>query len=215
MDLIIIFLAGIFTSLGPCVISVLPVVFTYTFGITNNKKEALLVSTCFVLGFSIVFSLLGALSAYIGGLFTLYNLRHIAGIIAIFFGISILFKKGILFRSKENKFSNIITKLNNNLLYRYKLLASFVFGMSYSFGANICADPILAGILTYTAVKGDVLFGFFALFIYSIGYGIPIILLSILGIEGKKLIEKIANLKITNIISGLLLIILGIYLLIY
>jgi len=50
-----------------------------------------------------------------------------------------------------------------------------------------------------------------ALFIYSMGYGLPIVALSTLGVEGKKIFEKIVNLKIVNYISGIILIILGLF----
>jgi len=61
MDLLLIFISGVFTALGPCILTVLPVVFSYTFGISESKIEAFIVSLFFVLGFSIVFSLLGAI----------------------------------------------------------------------------------------------------------------------------------------------------------
>lgn len=212
MDLLLIFIAGVFTALGPCVVTVLPVVFTYTFGISESKKEAFLVSLSFVLGFSIVFSLLGAVSSVFGILIGFYRLKYIAGFLAIFFGILIVFKQGFSFRLKKNLFNEIMTKFSNkNISFKYKLLTSIILGISYGFGANICADPVLAGILTYVSSKSDVTFGFLALFIYSMGYGLPIVVLSTIGVEGKKIFEKIVNLKIVNYISGIILIILGLF----
>ncbi|ABR56173.1 cytochrome c biogenesis protein transmembrane region [Methanococcus aeolicus Nankai-3] len=215
MDLFLIFIAGIFTALGPCVMTVLPIVFAYTFGISESKTEAFIISLSFVLGFSIVFSLLGAVSSIFGIMIGFSKIKYLAGIIAILFGITILLKKRFSFRSKQNIFVKIIKKLNEKTSFKYKILTSIILGISYGFGANVCADPVLAGILTYTASKEDILFGFFALLIYSLGYGLPIILLSTLGMEGKKIIEKISNFEIINIISGLMLIILGVYLLIH
>ena len=212
MDLILIFIAGIFTALGPCVMTVLPVVFAYTFGISESKTEAFIISLSFVLGFSIVFSLLGALSSAFGIIVGFSNIKYLAGALAILFGIMILFKKGFSFRSKQNPFTKIIKKFNKQVSFKFKVLTSIVLGVSYGFGANVCADPVLAGILTYTASKADVIFGFFALLIYSLGYGLPIVLLSVAGAEGKKILENIADSKIANVISGIILIILGIYL---
>ena len=209
MDLLLIFISGVFTALGPCVLSVLPVVFTYTFGISESKREAFIISLFFVLGFSIVFSLLGAISSIFGMLLEIYKLKYVAGILAIVLGLLIIFKKGFSFRLKKNFFSKV--KIDKSISLRYKVLTSFILGLSYGVGANVCADPILAGILTYVSTKSDVIFGVLALFVYSMGYGLPIILLSTIGVEGKEVFKKFANSHLLSFISGFILIVLGLF----
>ena len=212
MDLLIIFISGVFTALGPCVLTVLPVVFTYTFGISESKKEAFIISLFFVLGFSIVFSILGAISSVFGMLLGIYKLKYIAGVLAVVLGLLIMFKKGFSFRLKGNFFSRFISKMSNkNISFKYKLVTSFILGVSYGVGANVCADPILAGILTYVSTKSDVIFGVLALFVYSIGYGLPIILLSVMGFKGKEIFKRFTNSDFVNFVSGLILVVLGLF----
>ncbi|MBA2858077.1 cytochrome c-type biogenesis protein [Methanococcus maripaludis] len=213
MDLFLIFLAGISTALGPCIVTVLPFVLAYTFGISNSRFEGFLVSFSFMVGFSIVFSTLGVLSSAFGIFLNFTLLKYIAGIFAIIFGILVLFNKNFTFRKEGvfQKFSKKLSKMNDISL-PVKILNSIVLGIVYGFGANICADPILAGILTYVASKADVYYGFFALLTYSLGYGIPIIFLSTLGAESKQIVEKIVKKKFITYISGIILIILGLFL---
>ncbi|MBW9223866.1 cytochrome c biogenesis protein CcdA [Methanothermococcus sp. SCGC AD-155-E23] len=213
MDLLLIFISGVFTALGPCVLSVLPVVFTYTFGISESKREAFIVSLFFVLGFSIVFSLLGAISSIFGMLLEIYKLKYVAGILAIVLGLLIIFKKGFSFRLKKNFFSKV--KIDKSISLRYKVLTSFILGLSYGVGANVCADPILAGILTYVSTRSDVIFGVLALFVYAMGYGLPIILLSVIGVEGKEVFQKFANSNLVSFISGFILIVLGFFVILH
>ncbi|AEF96239.1 cytochrome c biogenesis CcdA family protein [Methanotorris igneus] len=214
MDLLLIFFAGLFTALGPCVITILPISLAYTFGVSNSKKEGFIVSLFFVLGLSLIFSLLGVISAVFGSTFDLYKLKFIAGILAIAFGFSTLFNyKLSILTDSLNKFRSYLNKAKNKKFQfsSLKYLNAFLFGFFYGVTANTCADPVLITILSYTATKSDILFGFIALFIYSIGFGIPIIILSTLGAEGKSIINKITKPRVINIISGVILIVLGIY----
>ncbi|WP_423792122.1 cytochrome c biogenesis protein CcdA [Methanocaldococcus indicus] len=112
---------------------------------------------------------------------------------------------------RNSKIFNKITKiiLENN---KTKYFGSFLFGFFYGVLANTCADPVLVSILSYIATKQDILFGFISLFIYALGFGTPLIFINLVGIEIKEILEKI-NFKLVNKISGLILIILGIYIL--
>jgi len=121
-----------------------------------------------------------------------------------------MFKKGFSFRLKGNFFSKVV-KIDKNISLKYKVLTSFIFGLSYGIGANVCADPILAGILTYVSTKSDIVFGILALFVYSMGYGLPIILLSVIGVEGKEVFKKFANSYLVSFISGFVLVVLGLF----
>jgi len=146
-------------------------------------------------------------------LLEIYKLKYVAGILAIVLGLLIMFKKGFSFRLKKNFFSKV--KIDKSISLRYKVLTSFILGLSYGVGANVCADPILAGILTYVSTRSDVIFGVLALFIYSMGYGLPIILLSVIGVEGKEVFQKFANSNLVSFISGFILIVLGFFVILH
>ena len=214
MDLILIFLSGIFTALGPCVLSILPISLAYTFSISNNKKDGFFVSLSFVLGLAVIFSILGVLFSLFGSIFNLYKLKFVAGILAIIFGILMILNHNIKifnFTSRGRIWNKVIYMINKNKEFKY--FSSFLFGFCYGVLANTCADPVLVSILSYISTKGNVLFGFLALFIYAVGFGIPIIILSSLGVKGKEILSKI-NPNIINLISGMILILLGIWILI-
>ncbi len=211
MDLILIFFSGIFTALGPCVLSILPISLAYTFSISNNKIDGFFVSLFFVLGFAAMFSILGVVFALFGNLFGLYKIKYFAGILAICFGVLLFFNYNISIKKGNSRLWNKIY----NILKRneYKYLGSFIFGFFYGVLTNTCADPILITILSYVSTKQDIYFGFIALFLYALGFGLPIILINLLGVEIKEIIYKF-NPNIINKISGFILILLGIYILI-
>ncbi len=159
-----------------------------------------------------MFSILGVLFSAFGYIIDLSILKYFAALISFIFGLALIFNYNIdMFSKERGRIFNKVIKIakNKNL----KVLSSFIFGLAFSLVANVCASPILASILSYIMAKKDVTFGFFALFIYSLGFSVPIIVLSLLGGKGKEILEKI-NPKIINIASGLILIILAIYIMI-
>ena len=112
MDIFLIFLAGISTALGPCILTVLPIVLIYTFSISNSRFEGFLVSLSFVIGFSIVFSLLGVLSSAFGMFLNLSSIKYIVGLITIIFGVSILLNRGFTFRN-SGIFQKVFEKMKD------------------------------------------------------------------------------------------------------
>lgn len=207
------FFAGMLSFLSPCIISLVPMYAGFLSGMTDpteksNRKRLFLGGLSFLAGLMLVYVILGA-SATALGKYLFKNsilLKNIGAVIIIFFGI---FQMGIInpsFLTKESKFR---FKGKSG-----KLSSAFLLGMAFSFGWTPCTGPILAVILGYAANQATVLKGVGLLTIYSVGFSIPF-LLSLFLIEpimrftGKS--QK--TFKIIKIITGLLIIAIGILML--
>ena len=133
----------------------------------NIKKVSMF--TAFILGFSLIFVLLGATATAIGGfLFSKsYLISRIAGVIVIIFGLYFLglFKKPLQFLNYEKRFH--VKKI------RAGIIGSFIIGLAFAFGWTPCIGPILGAILGLASVQETVGQGIFLLSIYSLGLGLP------------------------------------------
>lgn len=211
ISLILAFSAGLLSFLSPCVLPLIPAYISYITGgaieKTYNDKykfNVLYKSFGFVIGFSIIFILLGATATFLGNLVTAYMsmLRKIGGIIIILFGLHTIgiFKIKFLYYEKRFLHFNNFSNLN-----------SFVMGMAFATGWTPCIGPILSSILIYAANMDTVPKGIMLLIMYSLGLAIPFILTA-LAIERLSLhFKKITRyLPLISIISGILMIVMGI-----
>ena len=201
------FLAGILSFLSPCVLPLVPAYISYIAGSSikeENKDQRMLVkSLLFVLGFSIIFILLGATATTISQVFYEYKLilNKIAGVILIILGINLM---GVVQIKWLYKFSSKIdvTKLKGN---------SFLIGLAFGLGFTPCIGTILAGIIVYASNLETVSMGILMLTIYSLGLGIPFILTALFVNKMVKVIDKIKkHSNVILIISGILVILIGI-----
>jgi cytochrome c-type biogenesis protein len=139
-------------------------------------RKLMLNSIAFIIGFSIVFITLGAISTEVGQLAARYKstLSEVAGVVIILFGLHLT---GIL---------------RINALYADKRLhnvkggstpwGAFAIGFAFAFGWTPCVGPILAVILGFAAAQNSVSKGILLLTVYSLGLAVPF-LLTALGIE--------------------------------
>ncbi len=220
ISLLTAFLAGILSFLSPCVLPLIPSYISFLTGISYEEFTesdrftqrmrwmTLLHAFLFVLGFSIIFLLLGASATYIGGLFTTYRgwLEKIVGIVIILFGLQISGILNLKFLLQEKKFH----MENKPIGY----LGSVLVGFSFGIGWTPCIGPILGSILGFAATLGNLWAGILLLAFYSLGMGIPF-LLSALAVQSffhyfKKIRRYIATI---TFLSGLFLVLIGILIL--
>ena len=215
LSFLIVFAAGLLSFLSPCVVPLIPGYIAFVSGVSidemtrrdsndKNMASAMLSSIMFVLGFSLVFVVLGASATWLGGFLIqrLPLLTSVAGAVIIFFGLQQigLFKIGFLLSTKQ-----IDLKAE-----RLGLLKAPVLGAAFAFGWTPCVGPILAAILTYAATLETVGKGVVLLTIYSAGLGIPFLLTTLAMSGFFRFFSKIKKyLNIIQKISGTLLIILG------
>lgn len=216
LSLLIVFTAGLLSFLSPCVLPLIPGYIAFVSGLSiddmsesgwTDKKmaSAMLSSVMFVLGFSVVFVVLGASATWLGGFFVqrLPLLISIAGVVIIIFGLQQigLFKFGFMLPTKQ-----IDLPAEKLGLFKAPLL-----GAAFAFGWTPCVGPILAAILTYAATMDTVGKGVMLLIVYSAGLGIPFLLTTVAMKGFFKLFSKIKiHMNIIQKISGALLVLLGI-----
>lgn len=212
-------LAGLGSFVAPCILPMIPAFLAYISGTTLselnqssnsktiviNRANIILNSIFFVLGFSVVFSVLGviinsALSSS-AGILTEGLLNQIGGIIIVGFGVFLLLSTKINKLNVEKKFFPKRTKASYPM--------SFVFGLAFAAGWTPCVGPILGTILTLAATTPSIAFNL--LLVYSLGLGIPFILIGIFYSRANKIIRAMSrHLKYYNLILGGFIVILGI-----
>ncbi|MBP7819672.1 cytochrome C biogenesis protein [Candidatus Gracilibacteria bacterium] len=205
------FLGGLASFLAPCVLPLIPGFLAYISGTTvgeskSHRYTVFLNSVFFVLGFSLVFSLLGVLLQTI-----LANvayevqtwLARIGGVIIIFFGLYLTGLIKINFLKSEKKLS--IQRKDGRSSY----LTSFLFGLAFAAGWTPCVGPVLAGILGLAATAPGSAFGL--LVAYTMGLGLPFLIVGFFTGEALGFIQKFrSKLRYAELVFGLLLIGLGI-----
>ena len=210
-------LAGLGSFVAPCILPMIPAFLAYISGstlsdlnqsklqtITINRSRIILNTVFFVLGFSLVFSTLGViinstLTSSAGNLISGFN--QVGGIIIIAFGVFLLLSLKISKLNIEKKFIPKRSKASYPL--------SFVFGVAFAAGWTPCVGPILGTILTLAATTPSVAFNL--LLAYSLGLGIPFILMGVFFSRANKIIRQMSkHLKYYNLILGGFIILLGV-----
>ncbi len=204
MQYVIAFLEGIITFISPCLLPMLPIYISYFAGGEQSTKRTIKGALGFVSGFTVIFVLLGALAGTVGSFLKEYQtaVNIISGVIVIFFGLNFL---GIL---KFNLFKGSRHTVKTNHM---GFFSAFLFGIIFSIGWTPCVGAFLGSALMLASQQGHVIEGVFMLLTYSLGLGIPFVLSAVLIDYLKSAFNWIKkNYKVINIISGSLLIIIGI-----
>ena len=205
MQYVILFLEGVITFISPCLLPMLPIYISYFAGgeersIGRTVKGAL----GFVTGFTVIFTAMGALAGTVGSFLTRYQtaVNIITGLIVVFFGLCYLgvFKFSIFTGSSRE----VDTKITG-------FFPAMLFGMIFSIGWTPCVGAFLGSALLLASQQGHVLEGTLMLLVFSLGLGIPFILSAVLIDYLKTTFNWIKkHYRIINIISGCLLILIGI-----
>ena len=209
------FVAGVVSFLSPCVLPLVPGYISMLSGATIEELKAdvegALVarifrnSVSFVIGFSVVFIILGASATWVGKFLlaqrTVFNI--VAGIIIIVFGLHLTGLIKIPFLYREARM--------NTGAPRRGLLGSFVLGFAFAFGWTPCIGPILTAILSLAAIRETVFQGMFLLAVYSAGLAIPFLLTGLGLSQFMKFYGGFRkHLQVVEVISGVLLIGIGV-----
>jgi cytochrome c-type biogenesis protein len=207
--------AGLVSFLSPCVLPLVPGYVSMLSGATVEELKSdaggellgrvLRNSLAFVVGFSVVFVILGASATWVGKFLlaqrTTFNI--IAGIIIVIFGLHLtgLVKIPLLYRQ---------ARLDTGAPRR-GLAGAFLLGFAFAFGWTPCIGPILAAILALAAQRDTVFQGMFLLAVYSAGLAIPFLLT---GLGLSTFLRWYGgfrkHLQVVEVASGVLLIALGI-----
>ncbi len=218
LGLPIAFAAGVVSFLSPCVLPLIPGYVSLISGLSLRDltespdraavvKKALLNSAGFVLGFSAVFTALGAFAAGLGSPLAAHMpwLKKAAGVLVALFGLHTL---GVLplkwlYYQKRASFAG----------FRPGPGSALLMGAAFAFGWTPCVGPILAAMLALAATQGTAAGGMGLLFVYSLGIGVPF-LLTAAGVGAfLKFFRKYKRfVRWGEILAGLLLILVGVLL---
>lgn len=211
-------IAGLGSFLAPCILPMIPAFLAYISGTTitelqrnngtinlvSNRLNVVLNTIFFVLGFSVVFSVFGVilnsvLSSTASNLIAEFN--QVGGIIIIGFGGFMLLSAKFRNLNFEKRFFPNRTKAS----YPF----SFLFGLAFAAGWTPCIGPILGSILTLAATSPG--HAFTLLLTYSLGLGIPFILMGVFFSRFTRIIKSLSkHLKYYSIIMGSFIIVLGV-----
>jgi cytochrome c-type biogenesis protein len=210
-------LAGLLFFFSPCVLPLIPAYFTFITGFSLDelttrqdmeiRKKVILSTIAYILGFSFIFILLGASASFLGSyLFQYINtIRIVGGVFIIIFGLHLT---GV-FRIRMLEFEKRV-HLDKKPIH---FLGTFIIGMAFGTGWSPCIGPLLGSILIIAGSKDTVFQGIGLLSVYSLGLGIPFLVLSIFINFILTFLKKAAPaMRYLNIIGGILLIIVGLLL---
>ncbi len=210
----IVFLEGVATFLSPCILPLIPVYVSYITGYSLEELESgmevrkqtvVLNALFFVLGFGIIFILLGATASALGR-FMFSNralLRKISGILIAVMGMYISGIIKIPFLKADRR---IRVKAIRN-----RAVTSFAMGTAFGLGWTPCVGPVLGSVLILAGTSGTVFAGIGFLAVYSLGLGLPFMASALLISCFTRGLNRIAPyLNIIKAVSGILLIVMGI-----
>jgi cytochrome c-type biogenesis protein len=214
ISLLVAFGGGLLSFLSPCVLPMVPVYLASLYGpgifdTRGIRIPVFLHSLSFVIGFSLVFISLGAVAGLTGyALNPNYALlSKIAGSLLIVFGLFILVALKVPWLNYEKR-------LNPSLGSTTGYVRSFLIGAVFSVSWTACVGPILGSILTIASVRATAWQGAYLLAIYSLGLGLPFLIIGFAFDSILPLLKRIQRYSgLIHVISGLLLIIVGILIL--
>lgn len=209
------FLAGILTFLSPCILPLIPPYMSYISNVSIQESKnptyrfrIVYTSLLFIAGFSLVFIVLGIFaSTLLGKFFSIPFIHFLAGIIIIFFGIYFLLPARFQLYFLTRSFS---LNLEHS---RFGFFAPFMLGICFSIGWSPCVGPILTSILTLSVI--DSKNALWLMMCYCLGLGASFLLVALFLDKASRFIKHITPFtRIVGLLSGLLLILIGILIMI-
>ena len=210
VSLPIAFGAGFISFFSPCILPMIPVYIMYITGINvedeldKKKLFALTRTVGFVLGFTIIFMIMGTSASFIGKIFARNKdiFSKISGLLIFLFGLKMT---GII----NFNFLNSAKKVKSTKKVK-NWISSVLLGMAFAAGWTPCFGPVLASILIYAGGSSTVGMGVYLLLVYSIGMAIPFILTALFINQFNAFMTKTEKImKYVPIISGVIMIIFG------
>lgn len=202
MDYFLTFIEGLISFISPCMLPMLPIYVSYFAGNTGKKQNVLLRSLFFVLGFTVVFVVLGVFAGTVGYFLSEYHVvfNAVCGILVICFGLSYL----------EILPLNFLKGMKGNVNVT-GVFSSFLFGMIFSVSLTPCVGAFLGSALVQASNSASSFDGAVLLIFYSLGLGVPFVLSAVLldSLSGVFSFIK-RHYKVINTVCGIFLIIVGV-----
>ena len=205
MQYLLLFLEGIITFISPCLLPMLPLYLSFFAAGHADKRRTLWNACGFVLGFTIVFVILGAFAGTIGRLFINHavSVNIITGLIVIVLGLNVA---GIIRIGFLNRGGIKAVQVKELTFFK-----SLIFGIVFSMGWTPCVSAFLGAALMMASRQGTAINGMVMLLVYSLGLGVPFIISAVIIDRLKNAFDWIKDhYRVVTVISGIILIVMGI-----
>ncbi|MCP4418778.1 MAG: cytochrome c biogenesis protein CcdA [Chloroflexi bacterium] len=162
---------GLLSFASPCTLPVLTAYFAFAF--QSGRKQIATNTLAFMLGLATTFTLLGAVGFAVGKtlLRSQQMLLLVGGAVVMVFGVLSLLGKGFGGMDPSGSNAGVHPKSTT-------VKGSYIFGLSFAVGWTSCIGPILGTVLTLAAQTTSVWNGMMLLFIYTLGLGLPLLVVS-------------------------------------
>jgi cytochrome c-type biogenesis protein len=207
------FTGGILSFASPCVLPLVPVYLANIAGASvltpdhPARRHIFLHTISFIVGFSLVYTPLGALLGLLGGVASHGVLEKVAGALLITFGI-------FLIAAMKIPWLNYEKRLNFTIVKGSGYLRSLLIGVIFSIGWIPCTSPILGSIAAVAAQSQTAWRGAYLLFAYCLGLGLPFIAVGLAWGSASRYIRWLSRHSfVISIVAAVLLISLGILML--
>ena len=207
------FTAGILSFLSPCILPLVPVYVANIAGASvltpdlTDRRTIFLHTISFIVGFSLVFTALGASLGLLGAAVPKEVLEKLAGALLIAFGIFLIAATKVPLLNYEKRLDFAKAKGTG-------YLRSLLIGVIFSLGWIPCVGPILGGILALAASSQTAWQGVYLLLAYCLGLGLPFIAVGLAWGSASRFIRWLSrHAFITSIVAAVLLISVGILML--
>lgn len=194
-------LAGLLSFLSPCVLPLLPGYLGYVSGNAQRRSTIVLGSILFVLGFTAVFVLLGALAGAAGMVFLTTNswVQIALGLVVVLLGLGMIGQISFLQRTVKLPISP-----------KVGLAGAPILGAVFAIGWTPCIGPTLASVLVLASDTQDPTRGAILATAYSLGLGIPFVLIAAgVGFAVSSVAFVKRHIRAFNVFGGGLLILIG------
>lgn len=205
----VLFLAGLLTSLTPCMLSMLPITIGYIGGYeTQTRLQAAIQSVWFSLGLATTLAALGMVAAFVGRIYGQvgFGLPILVSLVAILMGLNLL--EALPLRLPTFSTWELSKDLPEGI-------RAYLIGLTFGLVASPCSTPVLATLLTWISTTQDPLLGSLLLLAYTAGYSAPLILAGTFTASLKKLLELRRWSGWINPVSGSLLVGFGVFSLLF
>lgn len=202
------FLGGVIASVSPCSLAMLPLIIGYVGGYSKETPLRTFVQLCFfIFGTAIVFSVIGIVCAVTGSVFA----SALGGYFTLLMA-SLLLVMGLKLLDILDFDMPVIVKSmpanNGSSLILYPMLL----GITFALAGTPCSTPILAGIMAFAAMGKNLTFAVLLLFMFALGQGIILIVAGLFTSGVKNLKSFAAFTEGLLKFSGLLLVLVSLYL---
>jgi len=241
------FAAGVISFLSPCVLPLVPAYLAHLTGTTatlerggSDRRETVSHAAAFVLGFTAVFTLIGAsvglLSATLGGDHAYFVRDHqrllaqVGAVFLIFLGLNVIgvIRIPLLYRTYSLESfrqpatvtvgavggSAVLAAPARRPTWGFQYLKSFGVGSTFALGWTPCIGPVLGAILGLAVTSADVAKGAYLLLVYSLGLGVPFMLTGLAVVPVTGFLRRHRRLvPVAEIVAGVIVIFVGVLLL--